>query len=192
MKNEQNTRPLHTYDDMIEDLKISEDKTIFFTEDNLTTFIGQDQANIQEVHSYSIEDGEIVMCELDDEFYLVAHNFESDPRYFIYQVIDTGSQDDLEKSGYHFISEDEEFKEKIVISDDNKLAVYKHSDVGAIYSLESEDEIDAEISICEFTSPSNYLSHILIERVEHDRHDIDVTIYQGFELDEDDFELDED
>ncbi len=176
---------------MIEELKnLQPEDTIFFNDDQVVDFLESEEMSVTGVRVYSIDDTEMVVIEMD-EFYLVAHNFESDEKCFIYQLIDEGDTSDLEDEGYKFLNEDDDFRHKIVIREEGKTHVFHHSDTGAIYGLtreRTEDDSDEpeEVSICEFQSSSARFMNILIER-----EDDCAYIMQGFEIEEDSFELPE-
>jgi len=177
---------------MIEELKnLQPEDTITFTDDQVIDFFEGEELTVTRVRVYSSDDAEMVVVEMD-EFYLVAHNFESDEKCFVYQLVDEGNTADLEDEGYKFLNEDDDFRHKIVIREDGKAFVYHPSDTGAIYGLTREradndsSEEPQEVSICEFVSLSARLGNILIER-----EDDCAYIMQGFETKGDAFELPE-
>jgi hypothetical protein len=120
-----------------------------------------------------------------EDSYLVAHNFDTDPRYFIYQVFDSGSAEDLEQDGYYFLTEDQDFRNKIVFRDDNRSHVYKHSEIGAVYDILDETN-EISISLCEYVSNSHELSNLLVIKQEDD----ELLILQGIEIDQEDITID--
>lgn len=179
---------------MIEDFKTLEpEDTILFTDNQVIDFFEEEEMTVTGVRVYSLDDTEMVIVEMED-FCLVAHNFETEEKFFVYQLIDEGDTGDLEDEGYKFLNDEDDFRHKIVIREDGKASVYHPSDTGAIYGLTREkydgDEDGGgepqEVSICEFQSSSARLSKILIER-EDDR----AYILQGFEINDDSFELPE-
>lgn len=175
---------------MIEEFKnLQPEDTIVFADDQVIDFFEEEELTVTGVRIYSSDDDtEMVIVEMD-EFYLVAHNFESDEKCFVYQLIDEGETGDLEDEGYKFLNEDDDFRHKIVIREDGKTFVYHPSDTGAIYGLsreraDNDSDEPQEVSICEFTSSSARLGYILIER-----EDDKAYIMQGFEVEEGAFDL---
>jgi hypothetical protein len=116
---------------------------------------------------------------------LVAHNFDTDPRYFFYQLLDSGTAEDLENDGYYFLTEDLDFRSKIVCRDDSRGHVYKHSEIGAVYDM--TDESDEIVSLCEYVSNTHDMTHMLVIKQDDD----ELVILQGIEIGEDDFTIDE-
>lgn len=104
-------------------------------------------------------------------------------------MIDEGNTNELENNGYKFLNEEDDFRHKIVVKEDNKSYTYHPSDTGCVYGL-TKEEIDIysenpqEVSICEFFSASARLSNILIEREDNIAY-----IMQGFEITEDSFNI---
>lgn len=173
---------------MIEQLKdLENNQTIVFDHDDVTTISSTDELKVTEVKVCIADENEFVIVELD-EYYLVAHNFDHDPRYFFYQIFDSGTAEDLENDGYYFLTEDQDFRSKIVCRDDNRGHVYKHSEVGAIYDMiaQTNDEEEA-ISLCEYISNTHDLSHMIVIKSEENEN---LLILQGFEIGENDFTID--
>lgn len=172
---------------MIEELKaLQPDDVIFLSEDDVIDFTGTDELTVTGVRVYTSEDNELVMVEMDD-FYLVAHNFQTDEQYFIYQLVDEGEVSDLEENGYKFLNDDDDFRHKIVNREDGKAHVFVHSETGAVYGMtktRDDDGEDQEVSLCEYRSQSARYSNILIEQEEGFTR-----ICQGFEIGEGDFEI---
>lgn len=175
---------------MIEEFKnLKTEDTVVFVDEDVTDFLEHEELTVTGVRIYSLDDTEMVIVEMD-EFYLVAHNFESEEKLFIYQLVDEGTTWGLEEEGFKFLNEDDDFRHKVVIREDGKSFVYHPSDTGAIYGLTRElnDEDNEgepqEVSICEFYSSSARLNQILIER-----EDDKACILQGFEITEDAFYL---
>ena len=165
---------------MIDQLKeMGDGDLITITNEDAIDFVETDQSEIVFIKTCATDDNEFVILELND-FYLVSHNFDTDPRYYIYQILNSGSVEDLEQDGYFFLTEDMEFRSKIVNKEDNKSHTYKHSEVGAVYELTTNDESQIE-SICEYYSSSHCLSNMLVIK------NIDETllILQGVEISED-------
>lgn len=175
---------------MIEQLKDLEDGSlVVFDHDDVTAMSSTDQMEVTGVKVCAADENEFVIVELDD-YYLVAHNFDTDPRYFFYQVLDSGTAEDLENDGYYFLTEDQDFRSKIVCRDDNRGHVYKHSEVGAVYEMAVQTDDQEEImSLCEYISNTHELTHMIVIKSEEDE---DLLILQGFEISEDDFTLHED
>lgn len=170
---------------MIDQLKeLDETNTIIIINDDIIDFAETDQSKIVSVKICSVDDNEFVILELED-LYIVSHNFDIDPRYYVYQIMDSGSIEDLEQDGYFFLTEEMEFRSKIVNKEDNKTHIYKYSDVGAVYEL-AEDNCDNPIeSICEYNSSSHHLSNMLVIKYS----DETLLILQGFEVFEEDLEI---
>lgn len=171
---------------MIEELKnLQIEDTIFFSNDQVVDFFEEEELTITDIKIYSSEDAEMIAIEMN-EFYLIVHNFESDEKYFAYQLVTEGNTEDLEGEGYKFLNEDDDFRHKIVIRDDGKTSVYHPSDTGAIYGLtkEKRNNDSEEVAVCEYFANSDKLEYILIER-----GDDSACIFQGFEIKETDFEL---
>ena len=173
---------------MIEELKaLQPNDVIFLTDEDAIDFTGADELTVTGVKVYSLDDNEMVTVEMD-EFYLVAHNVQSDERYFIYQLVDEGEMSDLEGSGYKLLNEDDDFRYKIVNRDEGKAHIFHHSDTGAVYGAtktrDGDDEDDQEVSFCEYNSATARLPFILIEQ-----EDSLTRILQGVELTEDGFEF---
>lgn len=167
---------------MIEELKeLQSDDIIILLEDEAIEFTGMEEMTVTGVRVYTSDDSELVMVEMDD-FYLVAHNFQSEEQYFIYQLVDEGDVSDLEDNGYKFLNEDDDFRHKIVNREEGKAHVFTHSETGAIYGLtktRDDEGDDQEVSLCEYKSNSAQYNHILIEQ--EDGH---TRICQGFEITE--------
>jgi hypothetical protein len=175
---------------MIEELKNTQvEDNIILLDEQVMDFFEEEKLTVTGVSVYSSDDAEMIIIEMD-EFYLVAHSFESEERYFAYQLIDEGDTNDLEGEGYKFLNDDNDFRHKIVIREDGKAFVYHPSDTGAIYGINKErsdgDDFTEpqEVSICEFVSSSARLKNILIKR-----EDDYAYIMQGFEIDLDNFEV---
>lgn len=170
---------------MIDQLKEIEKGTFFaFNNEEVISLAETDEAEVSSVKLYSTDENELVVIELD-ETYLVAHDFDTDPRYFFYQILDSGAIEDLENDGYYFLNEEQDFRNKIVCRDDSRGHIYKHSEVGIVYDMEDHEE--ETISICEYISNSHELSHILV--IKNDEED-NLLILQGIEINEEDFEID--
>lgn len=167
---------------MMEELKeLQEDSVVFFTNEEAVELFDGEEMRVTGVKVYSTDDGEMVVVEMD-EFYLVAHNFQSEEAYYVYRLVDSG--EDLEDEGYKFLKDDGDFCQRIAIrNEEGKAQVYHHSDVGPLYGVTRDD---AEVSLCEFQSNSADLTHILIEK-----DDDGASIMQGFEISEDDFQFSE-
>jgi hypothetical protein len=167
---------------MIEELKnLQAEDTIIFKHDQVIDLFEGEEMTVTGVRVYTSDDCEMVVVEMD-EFYLVAHNFQSDEMCFVYHLVDEGDIGSLEDTGYKLLNEDDDFRHKIVIRDEGKTLVYHHSDTGAIYGLTRERIDDEsgepqEVSLCEFKSNSSRMNYILIER-----EDEYAQIMQGFEV----------
>jgi hypothetical protein len=177
---------------MIEEFKnMQSDCIIKFSNESVIDFLEEEELTVTGVKVYSSDDDtEMVIIEMDD-FYLVAHNFESEEKCFIYQLVDEGTTNELEDEGYRFLNDDDDFRHKIVIREDGKSFTYHPSDTGAIYGLtrereDNESDEPQEVAICEFVSNTARLDHILIER-----EDDLAFIMQGLEINEEDFTLPE-
>jgi hypothetical protein len=172
---------------MIEQLKdLTSGTTINFDNEDIAGFTEVEQMNVTSVELYSIDDNEIVVVELD-EFYIVAHNFDTEPRIYLYQILDHGTTEDLENDGYYFLTEDQDFRSKIVNRDDTRSHIYKHSEVGAVYYM-SDSNGDCETSICEYICNSHELANMLVIKKEED----ELLILQGFEISADDISFETD
>lgn len=168
---------------MIEDIKETQvEDVICFTDEDAIDFLGEEELVVSDVRNYVSDDNELVVIDMD-EFFLVVHNFQSEEKYFLYQLIDEGNVDELEQSGFKLFNEDDEFRHKIVNREDGKAHVFNYSEVGAIYSLTKEEDGD-ESSFCEYTSNSAQYDHILVEK-----EDENIRLLQGFEIDENCFEV---
>jgi hypothetical protein len=176
---------------MLEELKaLQPNDVITLSDEEAIDLTGVEELTVTGVKVYCLDDSELVTVELDEEFYIVVHNFQSDEKCFIYQLVDEGDMSDLESSGYKLLNEDEDFRYKIVNREDGKAHIFHHSETGAIYGAtlthNDGDADDREVSFCEYTSTSASLPLILIEREE------DFTrISQGFEINRDGFEVSE-
>lgn len=174
---------------MIEEIKeLNPDDTITIEDESVEEFTGQTTFTVSEVRIYSNDDCEIVLVGLD-EFYLIIHSVENNPRYFMYELQESGTVEDLIEEGYNYINDDDDFRKKIVIREEGKTNIFKHSELGAIYDLnvDRDDEAEQEpysVSICEYISNNAYMPNIFIERV-----DDDANIFTGFEIEEDVIEL---
>lgn len=174
---------------MIDELKnLQVEDTIFFTNDQAIDFFEEEELSVTGIKIYSSDDSEMVIVEMD-EFFLVAHNFESDEKFFAYQLIAEGETGELEDEGYKFLNDDDDFRHKIAIREDGMTVVYHPSDAGAIYGLskektDSDSDEPNEVAICEYVTNSELLEYILIER-----EDDCASIMQGFEIEEKDFKI---
>lgn len=169
---------------MIEQLKdLTEGTLVAFDNEDVIEIADADELVVSEVRTCLTDDNEFVIVEMDD-FCLVAHNFDTDPRYFFYQLLDSGTAEDLENDGYYFLTEEQDFRSKIVCRDDSRGHVYKHSEVGALYDVADGEEC---VSLCEYVSNTHDLTHMLVIKGEDD----ELLIYQGIEIAEDDFTVSE-
>lgn len=169
---------------MIDQLKeLKERSTISIENTDAIDFLETEQSTLVNINICSIDDSEFIILELDD-FYFVSHNFDIDPRYYLYQIINSGSIEDLEQDGYLFLNEDMEFRSKIVNKENTKPIIYKHSDIGAVYELTENNSDNPIESLCEYYSTSNYLTNMLIIKKEDE-----LIILQGMEVSETDFKL---
>jgi hypothetical protein len=167
---------------MIEQLKDLEAGTTLFLGEDAAEVIGVDQTNVVSVEMCATDDGEFTIVELENQ-YLVAHDFDTEPKYYIYQILDSGNAKELENDGYFFLNDERDFRSKIVCKDDVSGHTYTHSEIGAIYDIDS-----CEISaICEYTSKTHEMSHILIIKKEDEM----LLILQGIEVSEDDIAVDD-
>jgi hypothetical protein len=117
------------------------------------------------------DENDFVIVELETS-YLIAHNFDNEVRYFNYQILDSGIVENLEDDGYYFLTEDEEFCNKIAFREDNKTYVYKQSEIGAVYNI--LDQNDEEFSLCEYDGSSDNLLVI--------KNNDDLLVLQGVEI----------
>jgi hypothetical protein len=169
---------------MIEELKnLQPEDTILFTDEQVLEFFEEEELTVTCVKVYSIDEAEMVIVEMEDLF-LIAHNFQEDEKLFAYQLVNKGSPSDLEEEGFKFLSEDDDFRHKIVIREDGKAYSYRPSETGAIYNLNLENGDSQETSICEFLSSSARLNQIIIE---YDGEN--ARILQGIEINEESFEI---
>lgn len=169
---------------MLEMLKELQKGTVLeFSNEEIIDFIESDQTIVSKVDVIrSDDDMELVIVEMD-YFYLITHNFDTDPRYYLYQMLDCGEIEDLEQSGYLFLTDDSDFRSKIINREEGKSHVYKHSEIGANYNLIGDtDEDEMSVSVCEYTSSSHHLSHMLVLMT----NDETLKIFQGFEISEED------
>jgi hypothetical protein len=171
---------------MIEQLKELEPSAIvIFDTEDVAAITDTDEMEVSEVRICAADDNEFVIVELD-EFYLVAHNFDTDARYFFYQVLDSGAAEDLENDGYYFLTEEQDFRSKIVCRDESRGHVYKHSEVGAVYEMSDQNsETEEIVSLCEYISNTHDMTHMLVIKNEED----ELLILQGIEITEDDFTI---
>jgi hypothetical protein len=173
---------------MIDELKEIEDGSLITFDNEEISALTSDPIAVSSVKICNSEDNEIVIVGMEmDEYCLVAHNFDTDPRYFFYQTFDAGSAEELENDGYYFLTEEQDFRNKIVCRDDTRGHVYKHSEIGAVYEMvvATDDDDEEIISVCEYTSNTHEMTHMLVIK----REDDDLIILQGFEISEDDFQL---
>jgi diphthamide synthase subunit DPH2 len=175
---------------MLEILKELQKGTILeFSNEDIIDFIESDQIGVSNVSVIqSDDDMELIIVEMD-YFYLIAHNFDTDPRYYLYQMLDSGDIEDLEQNGYLFLNDDSDFRSKIVNREEGKAHVYKHSEIGAVYDLIGNDEEEeTSVAICEYISSSHHLSHMLVLMANEET----LKVFQGFEISEEDIIFSED
>lgn len=164
--------------DYIKNLKIG--NTVTFKNADFIDFVGNSKVKVTDIHSYSQDDIEITLILLD-EYCLGAHCIEGVEKYYLYEITETDSIENLESEGFSAVNDENDFLRKITLRDDD--CTYRQSNIGAMYDLtieRFEPTEPSELAVCEYINRTCTMSHLLIERV-----DEELFIYHGFSIDPD-------
>jgi len=147
-------------------------------------FTDAEDFNVVGVKVYSQDEGEIAFLDLDG-FFLVAHTFDGDPRYYVYELNANGDEDELEDEGFRLIVKDEPLPRKLYAGRNDREIPYKAT-IGPVYELnvDRDDSTEADdaghVAVCEYRGKTRQMTHILIEML-----DATFNVYQGFQIAED-------
>jgi hypothetical protein len=146
-------------------------------------FTDAEDFEVAGVRSYSQDEGEIVFVDLNG-FYLVAHTFAGEPRYYVYELTASGEADQVEDDGFRLASKSDSMPAKVYAGRTGSGVKYKAT-IGPVYGL-NVDRDDAgvtdeagEIAVCEYRGKTKIrpLGAILIERL--DDH---LSLYRGLSI----------
>lgn len=161
---------------MFETLKELSKKDRFSIDDkNVISMCGEEDFTVHETRLYTQDEGELLIIDVND-YYLIAHNFGGDSRYYFYEINESGTIEDLEELGFRLLDDDNEYKERFKIKATKPILCKIH--YGPIYNL-SQDGNDGEINFCEYRTSNKQFPVLAMEENE----DI-ITLYQGIRISE--------
>lgn len=150
---------------MIDDLKqLSAGDMLTLDNDEIYNFTNGQDFYVIETNSYDVENGEIVIIQLDTDFTLVVHNFTSLVKLYIYELYEEHSDDVYYREN--------RFASQIKLEGGAESVVYTRIGEG--------QTTDTETVFCEYNSDS-YFNSILIRVSEENTE-----VFRGFEIGEDD------
>lgn len=167
---------------MIEALKeLTQNDMLTIDAPEVKEFAEAEDFTVQSVKIYSQDEGEIVFLDLDG-IHLVAHDFGGDPKYFVYELASTGTDEDMEDEGMSPVFKDNEpLPRKIWVGRNDREIGYRPK-IGPVYELNVDrndsppDDEPSEIAVCEYRGKGE-MTHILIEML-----DTTLNVYQGFQV----------
>jgi hypothetical protein len=137
------------------------------------------------VKAYSQDEGDIAMINMEN-YYLIAHTLNGEPRYYVAERISSGRAEDLEDDGFRMVIKDDSMPNKLYYGRKDREIAYRAKN-GPVYSMNierhdgtSEDE-PSDVAVCEYRGKTKVklLSFILLERLD-DRY----AVYQGLQISE--------
>jgi hypothetical protein len=176
---------------MFESLKeLSVKDSITIDDSKVKEFTEAEDYDIVNIKTYSCEEGEIVILELDNNYFMIAHTLSGDPRYYIYELNLSGTCEDLEDDGMSILNREGELKSRIAmrvnIGIRNRINLTLIATYGPIYGLtmdrndQSPDDDFVELNFCEYKGRSK--KHYRSTAVE--QCDNIFNVYQGFRFSE--------
>lgn len=127
---------------------------------------------------YSQEEGEVLIMEISDDFFLIAHTLNGDPRYYIYELNYDGSIEDVEEEGIRLLDSSNEFKARTKIKVGTKSITCKTL-FDPVYDLivESDSSIDQPVSLACYKTSSKTYPYLFAEVI----GDF-MSVYQGIRI----------
>ena len=170
---------------MLEELKeIAQGEMLTIDNNEVKEFTGQDDFTVVGVKTYTQEEGDVLVADLDG-YYLIAHTLDGEPRYYVTENAAAGDADSLEDDGFRLVQKDDAMPKKLYAGRNDREVPYK-AKYGPVYGLSVErDDMpgdDAgEIAFCEYRGKTKVrqASVVLLERT-----DGRYTLYQGFQIGE--------
>ncbi len=171
---------------MLEELKeITINDMLTIDNEDVLEFTETEDFTIAGVKSYSQDEGDMVIIDLESHF-LIAHTLNDEPRYYIVEQAACGSPDDLEDGGFRLIIKNEMMPRKLYSGRNDREIIY-FAKYEPIYGMNVErddsslDESAGEVSICEYKGRTKIksLSVILLERLGEK-----YKLYQGLQISE--------
>jgi hypothetical protein len=152
-------------------------------DDDAREFTEAEDYEVVAVKLYSQDEGELLLIDLN-RFYLAAHSFDGEPRYYLCELNASGDEDELEDDGYRLVLRDDPMPRKLYAGRNDREIPYQAT-IGPIYNLNVDrddappEEEAGEIAACEYRGKTKNMTHILIEKL-----DAIFNVYQGFQISE--------